>query len=180
MPMNLGPSGTEFLTNVGVIATLPAVADPDKRRSLLAQGNLYGGAEQVTAELFQTHPEFFDREDKLQVRYELLRATTGGDMTVTEACRAFGVSRQTFYTLQRSFQGRGVAGLADAKRGRKGPLKASLDVVAFVREARAGDPSLSGADLAAMVAERFGIHLHRRTVERLLQTKKKRQEGADG
>ncbi len=178
MQVGHGVSGHQPLTNARVLVTLPAVADPDKRRSLLALGNLYGGSEQVTAELFRAHPEFFDREDKLQVRYELLRATTGGDMTVTEACRAFGVSRQTFYTLQRSFQGRGVAGLADAKRGRKGPLKASLDVVAFVREARADDPSLSGADLAAMVAERFEVRLHRRTVERLLQTKKKRQEGA--
>ncbi len=152
------------------------MADPRKRHALKAQGTLYARPEKIAAAPFQSHPEFFDRDDKLQVRYEMLRAAEHGEMTVSEACRAFGVSRQTFYTLQRSFQARGVAGLNDAKRGRKGPLKATLEVVRFVRVAKHEDPDLSGADLATMIEAQFGIPLHRRTVERLLYPKKKRQE----
>jgi len=148
------------------------MAEPQKRQALKAQRTLHPTPETVTADLFLKHPEFFDREDKLQVRYELMRATGRGEMTVTEACRAFGISRQTFYILQRAFSARGVAGLVDAKRGRKGPIKATGDVVQFVRKAKQDSPQLSGADLVVMVEERFGIKLHRRTLERLLQPKK--------
>ena len=62
----------------------------------------------MVAELFLSRPEFFDAEDRLQVRYEMLRAPAQGDMTVAEACRVFGVSRQTFYTLRRAFEARGI------------------------------------------------------------------------
>jgi transposase len=147
------------------------MANQDKRRALRAQGALNPTPEKVVAEQFHTHPEFFDSEDRLQVRYELLRAPARGDMTVAEACRVFGVSRQTFYTLRRAFEARGIAGLAEGKRGRKGPLKASVEVVEFVRSAKAEDPSVSGAELARRVGQRFGIDLHRRTVERLLAPK---------
>ncbi len=155
------------------------MAEARKLEALAAQGTLHPTPERITAEVFQTHPDFFDRDDKLQVRYELIRAAGQGEMTVAAACRAFGVSRQTFYTLERSFRARGVAGLVDAKRGRKGPLKASLELVAFVQAAKREQPTLSGADLAVMVRERFGVQLHRRTVERLLHIKKP-QAAAEG
>jgi transposase len=101
----------------------------------------------------------------------MLRAPAQGEMTVAEACRVFGVSRQTFYILRRAFEARGLAGLTEGKRGRKGPLKASVEVVEFVRQAKAESPELSGAELARQVSERFGVSLHRRTVERLLVPK---------
>ena len=56
-------------------------------------------------------------------------------------------------------------------QGRKGPVKASFEVVEFVRDAKARDVTASGAELARLVAERFGISLHRRTIERLLVPK---------
>jgi len=159
-------------TNVG------DVASADKRRALRDQGALNTRAATVRAELFVSRPEFFDAEDRLQVRYEMLRAPAQGDMTVAEACRAFGVSRQTFYTLRRAFEARGISGLAEAKRGRKGPLKASLEVVDFVRRAKAADVSLSGAELARQVEAAFGVSLHRRTVERLMVPKSGGRPGA--
>ena len=71
--------------------------------------------EAVTAALFVDQPGFFDAEDRLQVRYEMLRAPAQGEMTVADTCRAFGVSRQTFYVLRRAFDNRGLAGLAEEK-----------------------------------------------------------------
>ncbi|MGH9279656.1 MAG: helix-turn-helix domain-containing protein [Acidimicrobiales bacterium] len=137
-----------------------------------------GRPETVTAALFHSHPEFFDPEDRLQVRYELLRAPAQGEMTVADACRAFGVSRQTFYTLRRAFEARGIAGLTEGKRGRKGPMKASVEVVEFVRRAKAEDATVSGAELARRVQADFGINLHRRTVERLMVPKSGGRSGA--
>ena len=46
---------------------------------------------------------------------------------------------------------------------RRGPLKLYGEVGEFVR---AADPSLSGAAVAKLVEERFGVGLHRRTIER--------------
>jgi len=57
----------------------------------------------------------------------------------------------------------GIKGLLDDKRGRRGPLKVTPAILDFVR----AEPDLSGAKLAAAVAERFGVALHRRTLERL-------------
>lgn len=147
---------------------MTVVASPEKRGGLRAQGALNPAPEEVLADPFRSHPEFFDAEDRLQVRYEMLRGPAHGEMSVAEACRLFGVSRQTFYTLKRAFQARGIAGLADGKRGREGPVKASAEMVQFVRDAKAHDPAASGAWLARMVGDLFGISLHRRTIERLL------------
>jgi len=165
-------TSTERFFRVGV------VANNEKRRALKEQGAWNGRPEVVTAELFVSHPEFFDPEDRLQVRYELLRGPARGEITVAEACRAFGVSRQTFYTLRRAFEARGIAGLVEGKRGRKGPLKASVEVVEFVRQARSEDATVSGAELARRVQADFGINLHRRTVERLMVPKSGGRPGA--
>ncbi len=45
--------------------------------------------------------------------------------------------------------------------------------VAFLREARAKQPELRVAELVERVRARFGIGVHRRTVERALAGKKK-------
>ena len=57
-----------------------------------------------------------------------------------------------------------MVGLLDERRGRRGPVKLTPEIAAFLAEALAGAPS--GAELAAAVADRFGVELHRRTVER--------------
>ena len=56
-----------------------------------------------------------------------------------------------------------MSGLADDKRGRRGPVKLTEEVVAFLQ---AASQDRSGAVLVAQVADRFGGVLHRRTVER--------------
>ena len=50
-------------------------------------------------------------------------------------------------------------------------LKASVEVVEFVRRARAEDASVSGGDLVRQVEQRFRDQLSRRTVQRLLASK---------
>lgn len=87
---SLGRSGTECLTDSGYRLGCPAMADVQKRQALRAQGTLYTAPDQVKADVFSAYPEFFDSEDKLQVRYELLRAAAHGEMTISEACRALG------------------------------------------------------------------------------------------
>jgi hypothetical protein len=65
--------------------------------------------------------------------------------------------------VQAAFAERGMAGLVDERRGRKGPVKLTGEIVEFLR---AAPPERSGAQLARDVEGRFGVSLHRRTVER--------------
>jgi hypothetical protein len=53
------------------------------------------------------------------------------------------------------------AGLLDERRGRRGPVKLRPEIVEFIRAADAGP-----GQLAEQVADRFGVRLHRRTIER--------------
>jgi hypothetical protein len=56
-----------------------------------------------------------------------------------------------------------------ARPGPRRAHKLTGEVVAFARERRAADPMLSSAGLVELIAERFGVRVHRRSVERALQ-----------
>ncbi len=137
-----------------------------RHRALEAAGLLHPNAGLVTAKLFDGTNPFFLAEDKVQVKYEMLRANMVGGLSATASAAAHGYSRAAFYLVADSFAERGMAGLVDERRGRKGPLKLSPEIVAFLVSA---DVAVSGADLAAEVGRRFGVSLHRRTVERARQ-----------
>ena len=76
---------------------------------------------------------------------------------MTEAAAAHGYSRPAFYLVLASFEQLGM-GLLDERRGRRGPVKLRPKIVEFIRSQTHGS--------GAKVAERFGVRLHRRTVER--------------
>lgn len=120
--------------------------------------------ESVTAGLFVSREPFFFALDKQQVKYEMLRAHVVDGLSVSAAAAAHGYSRAGFYLIHSAFDDRGMAGLVDEKPGRRGPLKISSDIAEFIDGA---DPALSGAAVAEAVADRFGVILHRRTIERL-------------
>ena len=67
-------------------------------------------------------------------------------MTVTAAAAAHGYSRAGFYLVAAAFEQAGMSGLLDDKRGRRGPVKLTAQIVAFLQ---AAPPARSGAELAA-------------------------------
>src|SRR6266536_3138559 len=69
-----------------------------------------------------------------------------------------------FYLVAAGFERDGMTGLLDDKRGRRGPVKLTAAITEFLHAAPA---SASGAALAEEVAGRFGVRVHRRTVERV-------------
>ena len=125
---------------------------------------IHPNPEAVTATLFQEGGPFFLVDDKVQVKYEMLRAHVVDGVSVTSAAAAHGYSRPAFYLVAAAFDQRGMAGLLDERRGRRGPLKISPEIEVFIAEA---EPSLSGAQLADRVLAEFGVSLHRRTIERV-------------
>jgi transposase len=130
---------------------------------LTRAGLVHPRASAVTAELFRSANSFFLAADKVQVKYEMLRAVVVDGATVVSAAEAHGYSRAEFYLVQAAFAERGMAGLVDGRRGRRGPSKVSPEIAAFLRDAPV---ERSGAELTREVEARFGVSLHRRTAER--------------
>lgn len=134
-----------------------------RHRSLTTAGLLHPHPEAVRAGLFLSGHPFFFPLDKVQVKYEMLRAHPVEGVPVTRTAAEHGYSRAAFYLIAEAFDEAGMKGLLDDKRGRRGPLKVTPEIVEFVRAAG----PLSGAALARQITEHFGVDLHRRTVERL-------------
>jgi transposase len=139
------------------------MSEATRRAALERQGLLHPRPEAVTAAVFRDGGPFFLAADKVQVKYEMLRAHLVDDVSATDAAAAHGYSRGGFYLVLQSFTEQGMTGLLDERRGRRGPLRLTDEIVQFLRSA---PRESSGAALALEVERRFGVTLHRRTVER--------------
>ena len=137
-------------------------------RTLEQAGLLHPSPDAVGGEPFRSHPEFFASFDKVQVKYEMLRAHVVDGQTATAAADAHGYSRASFYLVQAAFERSGMVGLLDERPGRRGPVKLSPEVLAFLQARHRARPGASGADLAAELEAALGVRLHRRTVEKAL------------
>lgn len=148
-----------------------------KRRALVEHGVLNPHPERVRDEAFQLN-EFFDARDLAQVKYEMLRRVLRKGESVTETAERFGLSRPTFYQARRALEREGLGGLLPKRRGPKGPHKLTEEVIAAVERRQAEESGMSSRALAEFVAERFGVGVHPRSIERALERrKKKRQQG---
>jgi len=142
-----------------------------KREFLRAAGALHPHPERVRADIFWRN-RFFDPLDKVQVKYEMLRAHVMNGVAVVEAAGAFGFSRQSFYTALAALEQLGILGLADDKRGRRGPMKLSGEDIDWIRVLARSEPDLSGMMIRDRLSAERDVEVHKRTVERLLSTKK--------
>lgn len=138
------------------------MSEESRRQALAHTGLVHAHAGEVNAALF-ADGGFFLAVDKVQIKYEMLRAHLVDGWTVTDAAAAHGYSRAGFYLVRTAFEQAGMSGLLDDKRGRRGPVKLTAQIVSYLDSA---SPDASGAQLAAEVAQRFGVELHRRTIER--------------
>ena len=138
-----------------------------KRQFLQDAGALHPHPERVLAKPFQ-RDRFFDPADKVQVKYEMLRAHAVEGQSVVSVAEEFGFSRETYYAVLAVFETYGVPGLADGKPGRPGLWKLTDEAVAWVHALHRREPRLSGRQIAEQLVGEFGIEVHRRTIERLL------------
>ncbi len=145
-----------------------------KREALREQGVLHARPDRVADPLFEDGG-FFDPEDVVQVKYEMLRRVGEEGMTVSEAACVFGFSRPSFYKARADFEAEGLPGLAARKRGPRGAFKLTEEVLVFVDQLRTEDPSMSPAALAERVHEQFGKQIHPRSIERALAGRKKKR-----
>jgi len=144
------------------------MAESARYRALEQAGLLHPAAEAVVAEPFRSHPRFFASFDKVQVKYEMLRAHALDGRSATAAANEHGYSRAAFYLVQAAFDRSGVVGLLDERPGRRGPLRLSPEVLGFLETRRREMSEASGAQLASELEAALGVKLHRRTVEKAL------------
>lgn len=146
----------------------------DKHRILLEQGVLNPRPELVRDSLFDQHSDFFDPQDLMLVKYEMLRRVRVDGLPVARAAEAFGFSRVTFYQALAAFEQRGLPGLLPRRRGPKQPHKLGEPVLRFIDQCRAKEPHLRPTDLAGRVEHEMGISVHPRSIERALSRRVKK------
>jgi hypothetical protein len=140
--------------------------DP-KVEALRAERSLNPRPEAVRDEQF-ARSEFLDARDLVQVKYEMVRRARVDGEAVSGTAEAFGLSRPSFYAAQAALDRGGLAALVPARPGPRGAHKMTAEVVSFARERLAADPKLLSQALVELIFERFGVRVHRRSVERAL------------
>jgi transposase len=150
--------------------------DP-KIAALRAERSLNARPEAVSDEAF-AGSEFLDPRDLVQVKYEMVRRVRVDGDTVARSARQFGFSRPSFYEAAAALDAGGLAGLVPARPGPRRAHKLTEEVLTFAREQLATDPALRSSDLVELIAERFAVKVHRRSIERALaRGDRPREEG---
>jgi transposase len=144
-----------------------------RHRSLLQRGSRNPKPERVLDPVFSEDP-FFDPEDLVQVKYEMLRYARVDGASVSAAASLYGFSRPAFYEAHRRFESQGLPGLLAKRPGPKAAHKLSEEVVDFVDAILEREPQTSTGELVQRIAERFGLHVHPRSVERALARRRKK------
>ncbi len=148
---------------------------PDQKiLELKRSGTLNPHSAAISDSLFRENP-FFDANDLLQVRYEMLRRHRVDGASIVDVSSTFGVSRPTFYQAQAGFERAGLAGLAPKQRGPKEGHKLSNEVIEQIRSLQSSSPAMTTKERIRVVEQKFGVRVHRRSLERALAGKKKRR-----
>jgi transposase len=144
-----------------------------KRQALRESRSLNRRPQGVRDPLFQ-QGSFFDAEDLVQVKYEMLRRVRLEGQSIAKAAGDFGLSRVAYYQVLDAFQREGLPGLVTKRPGPRRAHKLSATVMEFLEEELAQDGSLRAAELAERVRKKFGLVVHPRSIERSLARQRKK------
>lgn len=157
------------------MAKSKSALEDTKSQALVRDGTLNPHSEAITDTLFISNP-FFDARDLVQIRYEMVRRHQVDGMPISDVAGIFGVSRPTFYKAQSALADHGLAGLVPQQRGPKDGHKLSAQIVGFVGELKTARPDITLPQCIAEITTRFGVTVHRRSLERAMARKKKRTD----
>ena len=147
--------------------------DVHRTQQLKREGTLHPNPDGVRTRLV-SESSFFDANDLMQMKYEMLRSVDVDKQPIGIAARMFGLSRVAYYHAREQYQEHGLAGLLPRIRGPKHPHKFTPEVLLFIEERRlatGGRPDWSL--LSKQIEDRFGTRVHPRSIERAVKQKKK-------
>jgi transposase len=117
--------------------------------------------------------DFFDPNDMVQTKYEMLRYVQVDGISKIEAAALFGMSRPTYYQAEAAFAREGLAGLLPRSRGPKGAHKLTSEVMAFIEERLPSNGEMHARSLSKQIEAELGLSIHPRSIERAIMHKKK-------
>lgn len=125
--------------------------------------------ERVKNKLFLIQPDFFDANDIVQVKYEMLRSceVDGNDVSATSI--EFGFSRTTYYKVQQAFLKGGFPALMGKPRGRPEPIKVTKEVLGFLIAEKAKEPSVTAREMMDALMARYNVRLSERMIQHIWQ-----------
>jgi hypothetical protein len=139
-----------------------------KKQFLQKEGLINPKPERVCYKHFESN-DFFDPMDLPQVRYEMIRTARVENISVANACRLFGFSREYFYKLERKFMKHGFVALLGSQKGRRPLIALNNEIVNFIIHRKVDNPNLSGEDLRKEILKIHKLDCSRRTVERIIE-----------
>ena len=144
-----------------------------KRHTLMQSGTLNKNADKVADPRFR-NMAFFDPNDLMQVKYEMLRSAQKEGIGILKASKAFGFSRITFYKTDKAFKENGLAGLLPQKKGPRRAHKLSGEVMEFVGQLIEQKPEMKSDVIRQKIKNRFNLSVHKRSIERAIDRSKKK------
>jgi transposase len=141
---------------------------PAKGENLEENGCFNGNHSKVTADIFGSSP-FFDKRDIVQVKYEMIRAVSKSEGSVTDISDAYGFSRKSCYQASKAFELGGICALVPQKKGPKGPSKLNAEVLAFINAFSEEHKNATARELSAALEAEKEIKVHPRTICRHLK-----------
>ena len=145
----------------------------EKKQSLQVHGCWNSRWSSISSPLFLGN-EFFDSEDLVQVKYEMLRLVREEKVSVSRACEVFGFSRVRYYRILADFQRDGLSGLLPKSKGPRRAHKLSEEVMKFLKEQIRKDSNSTSHTLAQILLKELGVKVHPRSIERALARGKKK------
>lgn len=146
--------------------------DEERKQRLKKEGSLHPNPDRVRTDLLAKSP-FFDANDLMQMKYEMLRSVSADQQPVAEAAHTFGLSRVAYYHAHKQYQKHGLPGLLPRRRGPRHPHKFTPEVMSYIDEqltTTVGRPDWNL--LSKQIEAGFGIKVHPRSVERAVKQKK--------
>ena len=147
-------------------ATQPRLVELDPRLGIpLGRLQVLESDGQRVVFLGATSIHVYDAQDRAAEAAALALLARAGGATQDQLADAFGCHRNTVGRLKSRLTHGGMAEVVPAKRGPKGPHKATPAVLEVVRELS----GLGRVQVTRSIAQRAGVQLHVRYVGRLLQ-----------
>jgi transposase len=139
-----------------------------KDETLKRNGSFNNNHENVHAGIFNT-TSFFDKRDIVQVKYEMIRAASKKEGSISEIADLFGFSRKSYYQISKAFETDGLCALLPKKTGPKGASKLNPDVLEFIDSFIDGHKTAKSKEISAALEAEMGIKVHPRTIYRHLK-----------
>jgi len=144
-----------------------------KRKILGQNGTLNKNPDKVADNNFK-NIAFFDPNDIVQVKYEMLRSAQKEGVGILKASEAYGFSRISFYKIHKAFKEHGISGLLPKKRGPRSAHKLTVEIMEFVSGLIRQKPDIKSTEIKREIKGRFSITVHQRSIERAIKRSKKK------